>query len=116
MPLPTEPLVTDRTESNVSEMNIKGFYNISDIQRIQAYIDYFAEQTGGGVQTHAWQFGERVDYYKWQYYILCAVDKLRKRYANLPKDTPATPTIVRWDYKKANDLEKILLAMKNATP
>ena len=38
-----EPLIYDRTQQDVTQRTEKGFYNVSDIQRINSYVEYLSD-------------------------------------------------------------------------
>lgn len=104
-----EPLVTDRTPQDVTERTQKGFYNVSDVQRINSYIEYLSDVLGLNLTVKNFSLGQiltREDFDD----ILDNVNTIRAAWY-VSHETPATPIAVNWDYVKANNIEKILLAL-----
>ena len=81
------PAITDRTAQDVATRTEKGFYNVSDIQRINSYVEYLSDVLG----------------------LNLIVEDVSLWY--VASDTPQTPIAVNWDYVKANNIEKILKAL-----
>lgn len=108
--------ITNRTLSDITKKTKKAFYNYTDLNRIQEAINYIAEKCEISVPTHSWGLKECCDYWKFQYYILNNIDKFKQYYPNLPDSTPRLPTILNWNYQKANDIEKILKVMYETEP
>lgn len=104
-----EPLITDRTSQDVAQRTQKGFYNVSDVQRINSYIEYLSDVLGLNLTVKNFSLGQiltREDFDD----ILDNVNTIRAVWY-VASDTPQTPIAVNWDYVKANNIEKILLAL-----
>lgn len=104
-----EPLVTDRTSQDVTERTQKGFYNVSDVQRINSYIEYLSDVLGLNLSVEDVSLGQALTRAQMDD-ILNDVNALRAAWY-VSHETPPTPIAVNWDYVKANNLEKILLAL-----
>ena len=103
-----ESLITDRTAQDVATRTEKGFYNVSDVQRVNSYIQYLSDVLGLNLTVTDVSLGqaltsEQIDAILSNINAICAV-------WYVASDTPQTPIAVNWDYKKANNIEKILLA------
>lgn len=104
-----ESLITDRTAQDVSTGTQKGFYNVSDIQRINSYIEYLSDVLGLNLTVTDVSLGQALTRAQMDD-IINNVNAIRAVWY-VAKDTPQTPIAVNWDYKKANNIEKILLAL-----
>lgn len=104
-----EPLVTDRTSQDVATRTQKGFYNVSDVTRVNSYIEYLSDVLDLNLTVKNFSLGEiltREDFDD----ILDNVNTIRAAWY-VSHETPATPIAVNWDYTKANNLEKILYSL-----
>lgn len=104
-----EPLVTDRTSQDVATRTQKGFYNVSDVARINSYIEYLSDVLELNLTVKEFSLGQvltREDFND----ILDNVNTIRAAWY-VSHETPPTPIAVNWDYIKANNLEKILLSL-----
>ena len=104
-----EPLVYDRTQQDVTERTQKGFYNVSDIQRINSYIEYLSDVLGINLSVEDVSLGQALTRAQMDD-ILNDVNALRAAWY-VSHETPPTPIAVNWDWQKANDLEKILFSL-----
>lgn len=104
-----DPLITDRTEQDVATGTKKGFYNVSDIQRINSYIEYLSGVLGLNLTVTDVFLGQALTRAQIDD-IISNVNSIRAAWY-VADDTPITPIAVNWDYKKANNIEKILLAL-----
>ena len=104
-----EPLITDRTAQDIAERTQKGFYNVSDIDRINAYIEYLSGVLGLNLEVTELLVGEALTRSIFDD-ILSNVNALRAAWY-VADGTPETPIAVNWDWQKANDLEKILFSL-----
>lgn len=113
-------LVTDRTAADVAQGTDKGFYNASDLNRVEAacadlyqqFADYGYLIVGYEPSVNHWTEGG-----------IPAVGQLDRDLANITalrntitalSTTPETPETMRFlDYLKANDIERILLAVED---
>lgn len=103
-----EPLITDRTAADVG-VTAKGFYNTSDIARINSYISYLSDELGLGLTVNNVTLGQKLTRAQMDA-ILNNINAIRAAWY-VSSDTPNTPQPFNWDYQKANDIEKILLAL-----
>ena len=103
-----EPLITDRTAADIG-VTAKGFYNTSDIARINSYISYLSDELGLGLTVNNVTLGQELTRAQMQA-ILDNINAIRAAWY-VASDTPNTPQPFNWDYQKANDIEKILLAL-----
>lgn len=103
-----EPLITDRTAADIG-VTAKGFYNTSDIARINSYISYLSDELGLGLTVNNVTLGQKLTRAQMQS-IIDNINAIREAWY-VASDTPNTPQPFNWDYQKANDIEKILLAL-----
>lgn len=104
-----DPLITDRTSQDVATRTQKGFYNVSDVTRVNSYIEYLSDVLDLNLTVKNFSLGQiltREDFDD----ILDNVNTIRAAWY-VASDTPQTPIAVNWDYVKANNIEKILLAL-----
>lgn len=104
-----DPLITDRTSQDVAQRTQKGFYNVSDVTRVNSYIEYLSDVLDLNLTVKNFSLGQiltREDFDD----ILDNVNTIRAAWY-VASDTPQTPIAVNWDYVKANNIEKILLAL-----
>lgn len=101
-----DPLITDRTTQDVTTGTEKGFYNVSDIQRINSYIQYLSDVLGLNLTVTDVSLGQALTRTQMQS-IIDNVNAIRAVWY-VASDTPQTPIAVNWDYVKANNIEKIL--------
>lgn len=104
-----EPLIYDRTRQDVTERTQKGFYNVSDVQRINSYIEYLSDVLGLNLSVEDVSLGQALTRAQMND-ILNDVNSLRAAWY-VSHETPPTPIAVNWDWQKANDLEKILFSL-----
>ena len=104
-----EPLIYDRTQQDVTGRTQKGFYNVSDIQRINSYIEYLSNVLGLNLSVEDVSLGQALTRAQMDD-ILNDVNALRTAWY-VSHETPPTPIAVNWDWQKANDLEKILFSL-----
>lgn len=104
-----DPLITDRTAQDVSTGTEKGFYNVSDIQRINSYIKYLSGVLDLNLTVTSVSLGQALTRAQMDA-ILSNINAIRAAWY-VADDTPITPIAVNWDYEKANNIEKILLAL-----
>lgn len=103
-----ESLITDRAAADIGA-TAKGFYNTSDIARINSYISYLSDELGLGLTVNNVALGQKLTRAEMQA-ILDNINAIREAWY-VSSDTPNTPQPFNWDYQKANDIEKILLAL-----
>lgn len=104
-----DPLITDRIAQDVSTGTKKGFYNVSDIQRINSYIEYLSDVLGLNLNVTSVSLGQALTRAQMDA-ILSNINAIRAAWY-VADDTPMTPIAVNWDYVKANNIEKILKAL-----
>ena len=104
-----EPLIYDRTQQDVTQRTEKGFYNVSDIQRINSYIEYLSDVLGLNLTVTDVSFGQALTRAQMDD-IISNINAIRAAWY-VSHETPPTPIAVNWDWKKANDLEKILFSL-----
>lgn len=102
------PLITDRTAADIG-VTAKGFYNTSDIERINSYISYLSDVLELGLTVNNVTLGQKLTREQMQD-IIDNVNAIREAWY-VASDTPNTPQPFNWDYEKANNIEKILLAL-----
>lgn len=103
------PLITDRTAQDVAMGTQKGFYSVSDVQRVNSYIEYLSDVLELNLTVTDVSLGQALTRTQMQS-IIDNVNAIRAVWY-VASDTPITPIAVNWDYQKANDIEKILLAL-----
>lgn len=104
-----DTLITDRTAQDVATGTEKGFYNVSDIHRINSYIEYLSDAFGLNLTVENVSLAQPLTLSQIND-ILNNVKYLRAS-GYVSSDTPQTPIAVNWDYIKANNLEKILFSL-----
>ena len=104
-----DPLITDRTAQDVSTGTEKGFYNVSDVQRVNSYIEYLSDVLGLNLTVTGVSLGQALTRAQMDA-ILSNINAIRAAWY-VADDTPITPIAVNWDYVKANNIEKILKAL-----
>lgn len=104
-----EKLIFDRTAQDVANKTAKGYYNVSDIKRVNWYVHFLATVLNLDLEIVTPNLGDALTKDAFQT-IIDNVNKLRA-VGHVADDTPPTPIAASWDYNKANDLEKILQAM-----
>lgn len=104
-----DPLITDRTAQDVSTRTKKGFYNVSDVQRVNSYIEYLSDVLGLNLTVTSVSLGQALTRGQMDA-ILSNINAIRAVWY-VASDTPQTPIAVNWDYVKANNIEKILKAL-----
>lgn len=105
----SEKLIFDRTQQDVANRTAKGLYNVSDIARINSYIEYLADNLNLTLEIITPNLGEALTLSKIQT-IINNVNDIRSKWY-VASDTPTTPVATNWDYVKANNIEKILQAL-----
>jgi hypothetical protein len=102
-------MVYDRTQADVDAGNSKGFWNISDINRVESKEKEIADYLGITITYKTWSLGDLISLEDIQA-ILADIQRMRNAW-HTASDTPATPTPNGWDYASANNIEKILSDM-----
>lgn len=104
-----ESLITDRTAQDVATRTEKGLYNVKDIQRINSYVEYLSDVLGLNLTVTDVSLGQALTRAQMDD-IISNINAIRAAWY-VASDTPQTPIAVNWDYVKANNIEKILLAL-----
>lgn len=104
-----ESLITDRTAQDVTARAEKGLYNVKDIQRINSYIEYLSDVLDLNLTVTEVSLGQALTRAQMDD-IISNINAIRAAWY-VASDTPQTPIAVNWDYVKANNIEKILLAL-----
>ena len=104
-----QPLITDRAAKDITERTDKGFYNLSDIERVNSYISYLSDELELNLTVDTVTFGEKLTREEMQG-IIDNINAIRAAWY-VATDTPQTPIPLAWNYTKANDLEKIIKAL-----
>ena len=103
-------LIFDRKKQDVLNRTPKGYYNNSDIQRINDYIKYMSDFLKLNLNVkNDYALGQVITQADMQL-ILNNIDAIRKKWYDA-KDTPQTPIVVGYDYISANNVESILQAL-----
>lgn len=105
---PEEKLIFDRTVDDVLERTQKGYYNLGDLQRIQAWIRYGTELADEVFSEPEFQKGESVTRERFQQVLDDITALISKIYDRAGKTPPTMPIAIAWDWKKANEAERIL--------
>ena len=104
-----QPLITDRAAKDITERTDKGFYNLSDVERVNSYISYLSDELKLNLTIDTVTFGEKLTREEMQG-IIDNINAIRTAWY-VATDTPQTPIPLAWNYTKANDLEKIIKAL-----
>ena len=99
-----DPLITDRTAQDVSTGTEKGFYNVSDIQRINSYIEYLSDVLGLNLTVTSVSLGQALTRAQMDA-ILSNINAIRAAWY-VADDTPITPIAVNWDYERLTILKR----------
>jgi hypothetical protein len=83
-------MVYDRTQADVDAGNSKGFWNISDINRVESKEKEIADYLGITITYKTWSLGDLISLGDIQT-ILNDIQRMRNAW-HTASDTPATPT------------------------
>jgi hypothetical protein len=97
-----DELIYDRTQADVENLTAKGYYNLSDLERITEWVKFLSDEFGLGLSATDYTLGDLVDIAE----LLANIDAIRTGHAW--SWTPAVPTATAWNYVKANNIEQIL--------
>ncbi len=102
--------VYDRTQSDIDDQDPKGHYNADDLNRIEQDCEYLAGIFGATISTREWT---RTDFptASEMERIRNNIETLRAAYI-VYQTTPSTPSVPLNEYRKANDIERILNDLK----
>lgn len=102
--------IYDRTESDIANKTAKGHYNAADLNRIERNCDYLAEIFGVAIATREWTRSDFPTTPEMER-IRGNIETLRATYI-VYQTTPVTPLAPLNEYRKANDIERILNDLK----
>lgn len=114
-----DTLVFDRTQADVTQKTDKGYYNASDLNRVQEAMSYLSgvlAESGITVTLHqskVWSDEDIPNVTDMDAYL----DDVRaiRSAISVFADTPSAPESMRYlTYSKANDIEKILVDVEAA--
>jgi hypothetical protein len=97
-----DDLIYDRTQADVANLNEKGYYNLSDLERITEWVEFLSDEFGLGLSATDYTLGDLIDISE----LLANVAAIRA--VHNWSFTPAVPSATAWNYVKANNVEKIL--------
>ena len=97
-----DDLIYDRTQADVANLTTKGYYNLSDLERITEWVEFLSDEFGLGLSATDYTLGGLVDIAE----LLANVAAIRT--GHTWSWTPAVPTATAWNYVKANSVERIL--------
>ena len=97
-----DDLIYDRTQADVANLTAKGYYNLSDLERITEWVEFLSDELGLGLTATGYSLGNLIDISE----LLANVAAIRS--VHNWSFTPAVPSATAWNYVKANNVEKIL--------
>ena len=97
-----DDLIYDRTQADVANLTAKGYYNLSDLDRITEWVKFLSDEFGLGLSATDYTLGDLIDISE----LLANVAAIRA--VHNWSFTPAVPSATAWNYVKANNVEKIL--------
>lgn len=97
-----DDLIYDRTQADVANLTAKGYYNLSDLERITEWVEFLSDEFGLGLTATGYSLGDLIDISE----LLANVAAIRAVHSW--SFTPAVPSATAWNYVKANNVEKIL--------
>ena len=97
-----DDLIYDRTQADVANLTAKGYYNLSDLERITEWVEFLSDEFGLGLTATGYSLGDLIDISE----LLANVAAIRA--VHNWSFTPAVPSATAWNYVKANNVEKIL--------
>ena len=102
--------VFDRVQSDIDDQTQKGHYNAADLNRIERDCEYLAEIFGVTISTREWTRSDFPTTPEMER-IRGNIETLRATYM-VYQTTPSTPPVPLNEYRKANDIERILNDLK----
>ena len=102
-----DDLIYDRTQADVANLTAKGYYNLSDLERITEWVEFLSDEFGLGLIPTGYSLGNLIDISE----LLANVWEIRA--VHKWSFTPAVPSETAWNYVKANAVEKILYDANN---
>lgn len=114
-----KPLIFDRTNQDIIDRTPKGYFNVEDINRIEEWSRYIADLLNSygyeiNISTKTdWEISDFLNISQMER-VRSNVKKIRDVYYSL-ETTPTIPTTLnKFNYIKANEIERILYDIENA--
>lgn len=101
-----DKLIFDRTQQDIINKTKKSYYNVDDIIRINEYIKLLSDYLELGLVIETFELGQIITLDNINL-ILNNIQTLKDNWY-VANDTPYTPIANGYNYKSANDVEKIL--------
>lgn len=101
-----DKLIFDRTQQDIINKTKKSYYNVDDLIRINDWIKLLSDYLGLGLKIETYSLGQIITLDNINL-ILNNIQTLKDNWY-VANDTPYTPIANGYNYKSANDVEKIL--------
>ena len=101
-----DKLIFDRTQQDIINKTKKSYYNVDDLIRINDWIKLLSDYLGLGLVIETYSLGQIITLDNINL-ILNNIQTLKDNWY-VANDTPYTPIANGYNYKSANDVEKIL--------
>ena len=101
-----DKLIFDRTQQDIINKTKKSYYNVDDLIRINDWIKLLSDYLGLGLVIETYSLGQIITLNNINL-ILDNIQTLKDNWY-VANDTPYTPIANGYNYKSANDVEKIL--------
>ena len=101
-----DKLIFDRTQQDIINKTKKSYYNVDDLIRINDWIKLLSDYLGLGLVIETYSLGQIITLNNINL-ILNNIQTLKDNWY-VANDTPYTPIANGYNYKSANDVEKIL--------
>ena len=101
-----DKLIFDRTQQDIINKTKKSYYNVDDLTRINDWIKLLSDYLGLGLVIETYSLGQIITLNNINL-ILNNIQTLKDNWY-VANDTPYTPIANGYNYKSANDVEKIL--------
>ena len=98
---PSEPLIFDRTVDDVVQRTQKGYYNLGDLQRIQAWIRYGAELSEEAIEQIPFTDGETITRERFEQVLNDINTLIQKVYEGHDKTPPTMPIAIGGGLEKS---------------
>lgn len=110
MSLPNEQLIFNRTIADVEAANLKGQYNASDLNRVETWCEYLKDELNA--VGYNIQITTKTDWTQTDMRTAAEMERIRQNIIKLMQgfhyQAEIFATAEYFDYKKANNWEKIL--------
>lgn len=105
-----QQLITDRTALDISNKTSKGYYNISDIERIIEHVTYLANNLNITINSMVFDYAGYFTFDE----INCIINNVKaiRNDWHIASNTPLVPSADNYNYTSANNLELNLKAME----